>query len=301
MIRSSREALIFFALTLVPAGSLQADCATRKDQPVIVTRFEIGSPALRGKLPGAARFEQEMSRSLAAALRCEAGFKFLEWSADAPPLTSRGVVHVSMVLAGPLPAPIELVFESQEGGRLREALSLGQAGLLLSAQDPHAPGLTGELWRGRLERRFSELARNQGFVQEMVRAFSFVPLVQSENLLISPTAKAIGLPVSPGRLPAGPGTQVDLDFRLRTPEEPRVTQALWVNPCLLGAREWQGLLQLALDRDAAAIGHGKSAEWSDLASGLANRIPGRTGAFLKSFVWKPPEVCGRFEAPGARP
>lgn len=301
MIRSSRDALFFLALTVGLAGPLRADCAIRKEQPVIVTRFEIGSQALRNKLPAAAEFEQKMSRSLAAALRCEAGFKFLEWSADAPPAAGSGVIHVSMVLAGPLPAPVELVFESREAGRQREVLRLGADGILLGAQDPHAPGQTGELWRGRLERRFFELAHNQGFVQEMVRAFGFVPLVRSEDLLVSQTARAIGLPVSPGRLPAGPGTEVDLDFRLRTPEEPRVTQALWVNSCLLGAREWQDRLQLALDRDAAAIGHGKSADWPDLSSSLANRIPGSTGAFLRSFVWKPPEVCGRYEAPGAHP
>jgi hypothetical protein len=95
---------------------------------------------------------------------------------------------------------------------------------------------------------------------------------------------------------------VDLEFLLQTPEEAQATKALWVNPCLLHAPGWENRLQLALVEKASEIGQAASRDWPELISKLANRKPGSTGAYLRSFEWQAPEICGRFVGPGgARP
>lgn len=301
---SRSRTLAAFLLALGLAGPLAAQsaprgCPIRPEQPVIVTRFELGR-GLRGKVPAAA-FEQEVSRTLSEALRCTRGLQFQEWLDGPTKVPAQGVLQVSMLLDGKPPGvPIRLVFQVIGNGRLREELNLGPAAVLYGAQDSQVPGRArgGGRWKDDLGRRFVELARNQDFVQDLVRAFSsFVPVVRSEDLLISQSSKVIGLPVSPGRLSAGPKTQVELEFLLRGPEEMRSTKALWVNPCLLRAPEWESRLQLALVERASEIGQARSQDWSELSSGLAHRVPGSTAAYLRSYVWQAPEICGRYVGP----
>lgn len=306
MNRSRHGTLAAFLLAMSLAGPLDAQglgCPIRKEQPVIMTKFELG-PILRGKVPVAA-FEQEMSRRLSEALRCNSGLQFLEWldgSANLPSIPAgprKGVLQVSMVLDGNPPrAPIRLVFKVTEGGLLREELNLGPAAVLYGVQDSQVPGKKngGGRWKADLEGRFRDLARNQAFVGDLVRAFKFVPIIQSDDLLISQSDNVIGLPVSPGRLSAGPKTQVDLEFLLRAPEEIRATKALWVN-CLLRTREWDKRLQLALVENASEVGQVRNQDWPEFSSKLANRIPGSTGAYLRSFEWQAPGICGRYEGP----
>jgi hypothetical protein len=271
---------------------------------VIVTKFELGR-GLRGKVP-ATVFEQEVSRSLSETLRCSDGLKFQEWldGSASPGVPAKGVLQVSMVLDGKPPGvPVRLVFQVAEGGRVLEELNLGPSAVLYGAQDSQVPGTRGgSRWKADLEARFRDLARNQGFVQELVRAFSaLVPLVVSEDLLISQSANVIGLPVPPGRLSAGPKTQVDLEFLLRAPEEIRSTKTLWVT-CLLRAQGWENRLQLALVEKASEIGQATSRDWPELSSKLAKRIPGNTSAYLRSFEWQNPDICGRSVRPrGLRP
>jgi hypothetical protein len=300
--KQSASAVLALAMGLAgPFPALALDCSKRNEQPVILVKFEITGSGLQGKLTALSKFQQEMSEFLAAQLRSQASLRFLRWSANASDSPRKGVFLVSMVqdglTSGKEKTPIVLAFKVIMEGRLREELSLGRAGLLYSAQDSQVPGPGGATWKKGMENRFKPLARHQSFAKEMVRAFSFVPIVQTEDLLISQANKVIGLPVSPCRLSAGEGTQVDLEFRLRTPEAPRATQTLWVNPCFLEAGEWRNRLQLASDQQAHRAGQGKGQDWSDFSSKIDNRIPGRTQALLKSFNWQPEDVCGGIERP----
>ncbi|MES1243544.1 MAG: hypothetical protein ABUT39_18185 [Acidobacteriota bacterium] len=284
-----------------PLRAFALDCGKRNEQPVILVKFGIAHPGLQGKLTARPLFEQQMSEFLAGHLRSEPGLRFLRWSANAADTPRKGVFQVLMTQDGSIlnneKVPILLKFQVIAEGQLREELSLGQAGVLYSAEDSQVPGQSGGAWKSNLIKRFSALAHDQPFANEMIRAFAFVPVVQTEDLLISQASKVIGLPVGPCRLSAGEGTQVDLEFRLRTEEGRRAKQAFWVNPCLLEAKNWQSRLQLATEEQADRIGQGKSQDWLDFYSQIGNRIPGRTRALLKSFNWKPEEVCGDIEMP----
>jgi hypothetical protein len=276
-------------------GPVSAEsCPIRGEQPVIGTRFELGG-VLRGKVQAAA-FEREMSRWLSEAFRCASRLQFLEWLEGAPKV--QAVLRVSMVVDGDPPGrPILLVAQVLEGGRPRgEPLNLGQWAVLYGAQESQVPGKEGGRWKGDLRWRFRRLAEDQGVARELAHAFSFIPLVQTEDLQISQSSNVIGLPVGLSRLQAGPGTQVDLEFDLRSPEE-GAWERLWANPCLIRSWDRKHWLQLALVKDAREIGVDRSQGWSELSSKLAIRVPGKTGAHLVAFeLWNPP-TCDRYLGP----
>jgi hypothetical protein len=291
--------LATFAVVLLAAGlagplaAESGNCPVRREQPVVVTKFELG-PILRGKVPAEA-FEREMSRSLSEIFRCTQKLQFLEWRDGAA--NARGTLRVSMVLDGEPPGvPIRLVFRVTEGGLLHKDLNLGEDAVLYHAQDSQVPGLPGgERWKKALRARFRNLVdKHQG---ELVHAFSFIPLVKTEDLLISQSRNIIGLPVSPGRLSAGPTTQVQLEFLLRGPDKVSPTKDLWVT-CLLKSPEWESRLQLALVEKVSEIGADRSRDWPELSSQLAVRVPGSTKAYLKTFAWQDPRICGRLVGPG---
>jgi hypothetical protein len=297
--RSSALAAVLLATGLAGPLAAQPACPVRGEQPVAVTRFVLGA-GLRGKVPAAA-FEQEVSRSLSQALRCTNGLRFQEWLAEPAAGPVQAVLQVSMVLDGRPPGvPIRLVIQVMEGDRPLADLNLGAAAVLYGARDSQVPGTGGgSRWKADLEARFHDLAWNQKFVEDLVGAFSKVsPLVETEDLKISQSANLIGLPVSPGRLSAGPKTRVDLEFDLRsTPEEVRARNVpLWVT-CLVRAQGWEDRLQLALVQNAAESGPSTSRGWPELSSELVRRIPGSTAAYLRSYEWQDPEVCGRFVRP----
>jgi hypothetical protein len=204
-----------------------------------------------------------------------------------------------MAVIGQLPrAPVHLVFESvRKGATEPSPLNFGRLIGLYSAAEEKSPGNVGELFEKRMKARLDNFVLNQDQLQKLARKFFFVPLIQSEDLLLSETQQVIGLPLGPGRLSANRGTKVAIDFILKTQEERNAGRTLWVNPCLLRSGTWPNRLQLALVEDARNVRPSQNADWSALSSDLASRLPGKTRAFLNSFVWRDPVTCDEYVVP----
>jgi hypothetical protein len=293
------------AVTLAVPVHAKRTCAIRSGQPVIVTRFEVRDPSLTAKLLPDLRskLENKLSAYLAEQLQCQEGLRFLEWATSASADRQVGTLLVSMATVGQLPrAPVYLVFEAvRKGATEPSPLNFGKPIVLYSVAEEKSPGNVGELFEKRVKTRLDNFVLNQDLLQKLARKFFFVPLIQSEDLLLSETQQVIGLPLGPGRLSAGKGTKVAIDFILKTQEERKAGHTLWVNPCLLRSTQWQSRLQLALVEDAMNVRPSQSSDWSALSSDLASRLPGKTRAFLDSFVWRDPLTCDQYVVPEESP